>query len=194
MSPPASCFRGAHRLLPGCNQLHAVHPALMRHAGKLFYWSLLYSIRLYGYVIYIYILYYVYIYIMYIYIICTCSYLSLSLSCVTYPVNETTNTTNQPIWAIFKSETWCWKSIAMFYPARDSIDPQISFGVAEILRPCCWGLRRAARFSSHGFGNGWKCLFARTQNSSRPTFWKGWNWNTLSHFVASVKTFDQGVV
>ena len=83
MSPPASCFRGAHRLLPGCNQLHAVHPALRRHAGKLFYWSLLYSIRLYGYVIYIYILciyiYYVYIYIYYMHV-----FLSFSLSLLCY--------------------------------------------------------------------------------------------------------------
>lgn len=82
--------------------------------------------------------------------------------------------------------------MAMFYSARDSIDPQISFGVAEILRLCCWGLEGLP--DSHLTvlemdGNG---LFARAQNSSRPTFWKGWN--TLSHFVASDKTFDQGVV
>ena len=93
----------------------------------------------------------------YIYIICTCSYLSFSLSLSRYisskrdnKHDESTDVSNIQI------RNMVLKINRHVLLSQGFKDPQISFGVAEILRPCCWGLRRAARFSSHGFANGWK--------------------------------------
>ena len=152
MSPPASCFRGAHRLLPGCNQLHAVHPALRRHHCK--------SFRI--------VIFYTSTWICYIYI-CTCSYLSLSLLCYISSKrdnkhDESTDLSNIQI------RNMVLKINRHVLLSQGFNRLPNKFWCCRNLKAMLLGPRRAARFSSHGFGNGWKWCVCTAQNSSRPTF------------------------
>ena len=111
---------------------------------------------------------YVYMDMLYIYI-CTCSYLSLSLLCYISSKrdnkhDESTDLSNIQI------RNMVLKINRHVLLSQGFNRPPNKFWCCRNLKAMLLGPRRAARFSSHGFGNGWKWCVCTAQNSSRPTF------------------------